>query len=76
MCATPGCILTRRPAEGRLVGDGERISVPGVHSLIPTAEAIVGRPLRPVSVAGVGLRTVSALCGQRLQLLVVSSAGL
>jgi hypothetical protein len=37
---------------------GERLSIPGVHSLIPTAEAIVGRPLTPVSVAGVGRRTV------------------
>ncbi|NEX22307.1 hypothetical protein G3480_18695 [Thiorhodococcus mannitoliphagus] len=37
---------------------GERLSVPGVHSFIPTAEAIVGRPLTPVSVAGVGRRTV------------------
>ena len=37
---------------------GERLSIPGVHSLIPTAEAVVGRPLTPVSVAGVGRRTV------------------
>jgi len=37
---------------------GERLSVPGVHSLIPSAEARVGRPLTPVSVAGVGRRTV------------------
>jgi len=37
---------------------GERLSIPGVHSLIPTAEARVGRPLTPVSVAGVGRRTV------------------
>ena len=37
---------------------GERMSVPGVHSLIPAAEAVVGRPLTPVSVAGVGRRTV------------------
>jgi hypothetical protein len=37
---------------------GDRLSIPGVHSLIPTAEAIVGRPLTPVSVAGVGRRTV------------------
>ncbi len=37
---------------------GERLSVPGVHSLIPTAEARVGRPLTPVSVAGVARRTV------------------
>ncbi|CRI67176.1 conserved exported hypothetical protein [Thiocapsa sp. KS1] len=37
---------------------GERLSVPGFHSFIPTAEARVGRPLTPVSVAGVGRRTV------------------
>ena len=37
---------------------GERLSIPGVHSLIPSAEAIVGRPLTPVSVAGVARRTV------------------
>ena len=37
---------------------GERLSVPGVQSLIPTAEARVGRPLTPVSVAGMGRRTV------------------
>ena len=37
---------------------GERLSIPGVHSVIPTAEARVGRPLTPVSVAGVGRRTV------------------
>jgi hypothetical protein len=37
---------------------GERLSVPGVHSVISTADAIVGRPLTPVSVAGVGRRTV------------------
>ena len=36
----------------------ERLSVPGVHSLIATAGARVGRPLTPVSVAGVGRRTV------------------
>ncbi len=37
---------------------GERSSIPGVHSLIPSAEARVGRPLTPVSVAGVARRTV------------------
>ena len=36
---------------------GERLSVPGVHSLIPTAEARVGRPLTPVSLeSAVGRR--------------------
>jgi hypothetical protein len=37
---------------------GERLSIPGVHGFVPTAEARVGRPLTPVSVAGVGRRTV------------------
>jgi len=37
---------------------GERLSIPGIHSVIPSAEARVGRPLTPVSVAGVGRRTV------------------
>lgn len=36
---------------------GETLSIPGVHSLIPQAEAVVGRPLTPVSVAGVARRT-------------------
>lgn len=36
---------------------GERLSIPGVHSLIPNAEARFGRPLTPVSVAGVSRRT-------------------
>jgi len=37
---------------------GERLSIPGMRSFIPTAEAVVGRPLTPVSVAGVTRRTV------------------
>ena len=37
---------------------GERLAVPGAQSLVPPAEAIVGRPLTPVSVAGVARRTV------------------
>ena len=36
---------------------GERLSIPGVTSLISDVEARVGRPLTPVSVAGVGRRT-------------------
>ena len=36
---------------------GERISVPGVSGYIATAEAVVGRPLTPVSVAGAARRT-------------------
>lgn len=37
---------------------GHTLSIPGVESFIPDAEAIVGRPLTPVSVAGVARRTV------------------
>jgi hypothetical protein len=36
---------------------GERLSIPGVSGLVSTAEARVGRPLSPVSVAGVARRT-------------------
>ena len=35
----------------------ERLSTPGSYSLISPAEAVVGRPLTPVSVAGVARRT-------------------
>jgi len=37
---------------------GERLSIPVAQDLMPDAEARVGRPLTPVSVAGVGRRTV------------------
>ena len=36
---------------------GERSSIPGICSLVPTASAVVGRPLTPVSVAGVARRS-------------------
>jgi hypothetical protein len=39
------------------LGFGGGRSVPGVHGFISTAEARVGRPLTPVSVAGVARRT-------------------
>jgi hypothetical protein len=38
-------------------GLGEQLPVPGGHSFISTAHAVVGRPLTPVSVAGVARRT-------------------
>jgi len=37
---------------------GERVSIPGVHSFISTADARIGRPLTPVSIAGATRRTV------------------
>jgi hypothetical protein len=36
---------------------GEHLSIQGVPALVSTAEAVVGRPLTPVSVAGVARRT-------------------
>jgi len=36
---------------------GERLSIPGTEHLVPSVEAKVGRPLTPVSVAGVSRRT-------------------
>lgn len=40
------------------LGLGERMLNPGNHGFISAAEARVGRPLTPVSVAGVARRTV------------------
>jgi hypothetical protein len=36
---------------------GERVGIPGVHGFVSTAQAVVGRPLTPVSYAGVARRT-------------------
>ena len=36
---------------------GERFEIPGVRSVVSTAQAIVGRPLTPMSYAGVARRT-------------------
>ena len=36
---------------------GERFEIPGVYSVVSTAAAVIGRPLTPVSVAGVARRS-------------------
>jgi hypothetical protein len=36
---------------------GERFEIPGVHGFVSSAGAVVGRPLTPMSVAGVARRT-------------------
>jgi hypothetical protein len=36
---------------------GEQFAIPGLPSFVSTAEAIVGRPLTPMSYAGVARRT-------------------
>jgi len=40
---------------------GDAMSIPGVHSPVSSAEAIVGRPLTPVSVAGVARRCAAGV---------------
>lgn len=40
------------------------LAIPGAHSLIPTAEARVGRPLTPVSVGGVARRSTRRHCAR------------
>jgi len=40
-----------------LLEASERLEIPGVRSGVSTAEAIVGRPLTPMSYAGVARRT-------------------
>jgi len=40
------------------LGASERLTVPGFSGFVSSAEARVGRPLTPVSVAGVARRTV------------------
>ena len=37
---------------------GESLKIPGLHGAVSQAQARVGRPLTPVSVAGVARRTV------------------
>ena len=37
---------------------GEELGIPGIYGPVSEAAAIIGRPLTPVSVAGVGRRTV------------------
>lgn len=37
---------------------GAALNLPGMNGVVSNAEARVGRPLTPVSVAGVGRRTV------------------
>ena len=39
-----------------LIGLGDRL-IPGIHGLVTSVKAEVGRPMTPVSVAGVARRT-------------------
>jgi hypothetical protein len=44
---------------------GEELAIPGAESFVTNAEAIVGRPLTPVSVAGVARRTARRVAYRR-----------
>jgi hypothetical protein len=51
-------VLVPGSAIGLIVFELEgRLSISGVHGIVSTAQAVVGRPLTPVSVAGVARRT-------------------
>lgn len=52
-----GLILAAAMIGGICLSLSDRPSIPGVFGLLSSAEARVGRPLTPVSVAGVARRT-------------------
>ena len=52
-----GIVVAAWLAIGGLADLGEVLHVQGISAFVSTAEAVVGRPLTPVSVAGVSRRT-------------------
>jgi hypothetical protein len=54
---TTGVVLVAASVSLFALELGERLSIPSIHGFVSTAEAIVGRPLTPVSYAGVARRT-------------------
>jgi hypothetical protein len=57
MCKRIGMILLAAIIGAFCFGLGERISSPGGYGFVSTAEAVVGRPATPVSVAGAARRS-------------------
>ena len=53
-----GIILVAAIIGAFCLGFGERMSTPGGLGFVSTAQAVVGRPLTPVSAAGAARRTV------------------
>ena len=47
---------------------GEQFAIPGLPGFVSTAEAVVGRPLTPMSAAGVARRDLASLCSRGLLL--------
>ncbi|CDM61205.1 MULTISPECIES: hypothetical protein [Rhizobium] len=52
-----GILLVAAGTGFTVLDAGEGLSILGVHGFVSTAEARVGRPLTPVSVAGVARRS-------------------
>jgi hypothetical protein len=52
-----GMLLLAVAVGGFCLELGQKVGVPGISGLVTPAEAVVGRPLTPVSVAGVARRT-------------------
>jgi len=52
-----GVLLVAAIVYALCLGLGERFAIPGVPGLVSPAQAIVGRPLTPMSYAGVARRT-------------------
>jgi len=52
-----GMLLLAAAVGGFCLELGHKVGVPSMGGLVTPAEAIVGRPLTPVSVAGVARRT-------------------
>ena len=52
-----GMLLLAVAVGGFCLELGHKVGIPGMGGLVTPAEAIVGRPLTPVSVAGVARRT-------------------
>jgi hypothetical protein len=52
-----GMLLLAVAVGGFCLELGHKVGVPGISGLVTPAEAVVGRPMTPVSVAGVARRT-------------------
>jgi hypothetical protein len=52
-----GILLTTAVIGSLCLEVGERMEIPGIYGIVSPAEAVVGRPGTPVSVAGAARRT-------------------
>jgi len=57
MCKYVGVLLLAATIGAFCLELGQRFAVPGIYPFVSPAEAVVGRPLTPMSVAGVARRT-------------------